>query len=220
MHGIRSLGHNKNKDVRGVKKDKLPDDWQIIQLGDIAQIVNGATPNTGKDEYWSGEIIWITPKDLGKLGGKEIYSSERLITKEGFNSCNLSLIPTDSIVLSTRAPIGYIAINKVELCFNQGCKGIIANKDIDNSYLYHFLFQSKNDLENLGSGATFKELSTEKLKTFEILLPPLDEQKRIAAIIETKLKSVEKAKQLLNRQLSYIDALPAAILRQAFSGEL
>jgi type I restriction enzyme S subunit len=182
-------------------KNKLPHNWKIVKLGDIAQIVNGTTPDTSNGEYWGGDIVWITPKDLGKLDGKEVYSSERLITKDGFNSCNLSLIPRDSIVLSTRAPIGYIAMNKVELCFNQGCKSIIASEYVDNNYLFYFLFQSKNELENLGSGATFKELSTEKIKAFEIILPPLSEQKRISDIIETKLQAVEKAKKVANEQL-------------------
>jgi type I restriction enzyme S subunit len=200
-------------------KNKLPHDWQIVKLGDIAQIVNGTTPSTINDEYWGGDIVWITPKDLGKLEHKEVYSSERLITKDGFNSCNLSLIPRDSILLSTRAPIGYIAINKVELCFNQGCKGIIADKSIDNNYLFYFLFQSKNKLENLGSGATFKELSTEKIKKFEIILPPLFEQKRIADVIETKLQAVERVKKVTNEQLELTESLLDSYISKVYNGK-
>jgi type I restriction enzyme S subunit len=200
-------------------KNKLFHDWVVVKLDDIAQIVNGTTPDTSNGEYWGGDIVWITPKDLGKLDGKEVYSSERLITKAGFNSCNLSLIPRDSIVLSTRAPIGYIAINKVELCFNQGCKGIIASEYVDNNYLFYFLFQSKNELENLGSGATFKELSTEKIKAFEIILPPISEQKRIADIIKTKLQAVEKVKKAMNEQLELMKLLFLSYLQKVLSNK-
>jgi len=111
-------------------------EWETVELGDVCKIVNGSTPKTDLPEYWDGDIIWVTPTDLGKLSEKSIYSSERKITHSGYNFANTNLLPINSIVLSTRAPIGHIAINRVELCTNQGCKGIIPSNDIYAGFLY------------------------------------------------------------------------------------
>jgi type I restriction enzyme S subunit len=200
--------------------DKLPQGWKWKKIGNCCSIINGSTPKTSIDKYWGGNIIWVTPKDLGRNKTKYIADSDRKITQSGYDSANTNLIPPQSIVLSTRAPIGYIAMNNVELCTNQGCKGIIPDKLVYPDFVFYYLCFSKNELDELGSGSTFKELSTESLKHFFIPLPPLTEQKRIVNIIETKFKSVEKTQQLLNQQLSYINAFPPAILRQAFNGEL
>jgi len=200
--------------MRGIR------DWIIVKLGDISQIINGSTPNTNIDEFWNGDIIWVTPKDLGRLNNKEIHTSERKITAKGYNSANLTIIPPNCIVLSTRAPIGYIAITKNELCFNQGCKGIVPNENVFTDFLYYYLFFIRESLEILGSGSIFKELSLTNLQKVDVLLPPLVEQKRIVKIIETKLATVEKAKKLIDEQSAYINALPSSILRKAFKGEL
>jgi len=189
------------------------------ELGDYCSIVNGSTPKTGVDEYWNGNIVWITPTDLGKNKDKYISNSDRKITEEGYNSANTTIIEKNNIILSTRAPIGYIAINNVKACTNQGCKSIIPNDKLNVDFLYHYLFLNKDTLNNLGSGSTFKELSNNSLMSFKIPVPSVEEQQNIANLLETKLTAVEKAKSLITEQSSYINALPSSILRKAFNGE-
>jgi type I restriction enzyme S subunit len=190
------------------------------ELGNYCSIVNGSTPKTGIDEYWNGNIVWITPTDLGKNKNKYIINSERKITEIGYNSANTTIIKKNNIILSTRAPIGYIAINNVEACTNQGCKSILPSNELNVDFLYYYLKFNKDKLNELGSGTTFKELSTSSLMSFKIPVPSIAEQKRIANIIEIKLTAVIKAINVIDEQSVYISALPSSILKKAFQGEL
>jgi type I restriction enzyme S subunit len=150
--------------------------WKKRKLREVCEIYNGSTPKTIKPEYWNGEINWITPAEMGN--NKYVNSTIRKITKKGLKESNTRLLPIDSIVLSCRAPIGYVAINKEEMSFNQGCKGVLA-KNIDYEFLYYLLNLSKIKLENLGSGNTFKEISTNNLKEMKVSFPkdPKEQQK-------------------------------------------
>jgi len=149
------------------------------RLGEVCEIINGGTPDTKILEYWDGEHLWATPKDMGKLKSLYIDNTERKITDLGLKNSSAKLLPIHSIILSTRAPIGYLAINKKEVSTNQGCKGIIPKKELSVFFLYYFLKSSVDLLNDLGSGTTFKELSGAKLREIQIPLPPPDEQKRI-----------------------------------------
>jgi len=193
--------------------------WKYSELGNYCSVVNGSTPKTGIDEYWNGNIVWITPTDLGKNKNKYICDSERKITEAGYNSANTTIIGKNNIILSTRAPIGHIAINDVEACTNQGCKSILPNNELNVNFLYYYLKFNKDTLNDLGSGSIFKELSTNSLMSFNIPVPPLEEQKRIVKIIETKLTAVEKAKNVVEELSTYINTLPSSILRKAFNGD-
>jgi type I restriction enzyme S subunit len=189
------------------------------ELGNYCSIVNGSTPKTGIDEYWSGNIVWITPTDLGKNKYKYICNSERRISKSGYNSANTTIIEKNNIILSTRAPIGHIAINNVEACTNQGCKSILPNNELNVDFLYYYLKYNKDKLDELGSGTTFKELSTSSLISFKIPVPSITEQEHIVSIFEMKLNAIEKIISYTTAQSSYINALPSSILRKAFNGE-
>jgi len=194
----------------------MSDNWKYCELGNYCSVVNGSTPKTGIDEYWNGNIIWITPTDLGKNKNKYIFNSERKITKEGYNSANTTIIGKNNIILSTRAPIGHIAINNVEACTNQGCKSILPNKEIDVNFLYYYLKFNKDELNKLGSGTTFNELSTSSLMSFIIPVPPLEEQERIIKIIETKLTAVDKAKIANSEQVVNCDLLKSKLYEKIF----
>ena len=158
--------------------------WEIIQLGNVCNILNGGTPKTKVKQYWDGNVKWITPKDLGKLSQKVVDDTPRKISELGLQKSSAKLIPSNSIILSTRAPIGHIAINTSEMATNQGCRGIIPSTKLDVNYLYYFLSKSKKLLNDLGTGATFRELSTRSLSSVEIPLPPIPEQKRIVTILD------------------------------------
>src|SRR5207249_4663747 len=136
--------------------------------GGVCRIASGSTPKSGVEEFWDGDIVWITPADLGKLNGKHIVRSDRRISKAGYNSCGTELIPPGSIVLSSRAPIGHLGIARVSLCTNQGCKSFIPGPEVDSEFLYFALKQSVPLLRVMGSGATFAEVSKSQVEGFEI----------------------------------------------------
>ena len=116
---------------------EIPEHWEVKNLKWFSKIVNGSTPKSGKGEYWGGEIVWVTPNDLGKLNGNLITDSLKKITQHGLNSCGTTLTPKNSIILSTRAPIGHIGITDILTCTNQGCKTIVHDSSkCDNKFLF------------------------------------------------------------------------------------
>lgn len=201
---------------------ELPKGWRWVRLGDkdLFHIETGSTPKTDVKEYWqNGNIKWITPKDLGKLTNKFIFDTERKITQDGLNSCSTTIIPKGSIIISTRAPIGHIAICDDEMCFNQGCKGIvIKNKNqVLNDFLYYVLLTKVKEMDALGSGATFKEISRKKLASIQIPLPPLPEQKRIVARIEALFSKIDEIKRLRKEANDLAKPLLQSALHEVFS---
>ena len=152
-----------------LKRD-VPVGWQVENLIDFAEIKNGATPSTTDDANYGGDIVWITPKDLSDQQSKFVYQGERNITKQGFDSCSTSMLPTNSVLMSSRAPIGLVSIAKHEVCTNQGFKSFIP-KNIENSiYLYYYIKHHIKQIEQLGTGTTFKEVSRDDLCKFPILV--------------------------------------------------
>ena len=157
--------------------------WKTYKLSDIGTVVGGATPSTTVERFYGGDIPWLTPKDLSNFQDRYIERGERNITQEGLNSCSAHLLPENSVLFSSRAPIGYVAIAKNPIATNQGFKSIIPNANVDSLFLYYALKYNKEKIEAMGSGTTFKEVSGAIMKNFEISLPPLEEQRRIAGIL-------------------------------------
>lgn len=158
--------------------------WPTAALGDVAEVVSGATPKTGVAEYWDGDVYWATPKDLSGLPGSSITGTPRRLTQAGLRSCGATVLPPGSVLLSSRAPIGHVAINTVPMATNQGFKSLMPGERLNAGYLYHWLKAHRAHLENLGNGATFKELSKAAVARIEIPLPPQDKQQRIADILD------------------------------------
>jgi type I restriction enzyme S subunit len=169
-------------------------------------------------EHWNGDVAWITPADLGRLTGHYITTSERRITTAGYESCGTDIVPPGSVILSSRAPIGHLAIAAVPLCTNQGCKSLVPGPDVDSLFLYYSLLQAVQALRELGSGATFSEVSKSQVEEFRVALPPLAEQKRIAAALAEQMAAVERARSAAEAQLKTAKALPASYLREVFCG--
>lgn len=183
--------HQKNQMNQGSDNIK---GWEIKKLGEISDILNGGTPKTNIAEYWNGEIHWITPADLGKLTKPTVDNTPRKITRIGLEKSSAKLFPENSVILSTRAPIGHLAINEVPMSTNQGCRGIVPSQKLDTWFLYYFLKKNVELLDSLGTGATFKELSTNALAGVEIPLPPLPEQQRIVSILDEAFAAIAQAK--------------------------
>ncbi len=179
----------------------------IKKLKDICKIVSGATPKTVKPEYWDGDIPWVTPKDLSSLKSIYLSNPERAITKAGFDSCSTQMIPAKSVLLSSRAPIGHLAINEVEVCTNQGFKSLIPSKEIYPEYLYFCIKYFVPQLKNLGRGATFTEISKDIVENFEIPVVPLEQQKAIALRLSESYKLIELSEQRLSELDNYLRSL-------------
>lgn len=191
--------------------------WRWAKLGEVCEIVNGSTPKSAVPEYWDGDICWVTPTDLGQLGKRSIERTARSITKAGYDSCSTTLVPAGAVVMSSRAPIGHLAIAATELCTNQGCKSFVPTSAVESEYLYHALHNSMDDIRALGVGATFAEVSKRTLAAFTIPLPLVDEQRRIVREIDEQTAAIERARIAAQAQLDSLDALPAAVLRLAFA---
>lgn len=150
-------------------KREIPIGWEVENLIDFAEIKNGATPSTAVEANYGGDIVWITPKDLSDQQSKFVYQGERNITKQGFDSCSTSILPTNSVLMSSRAPIGLVSIAKHEVCTNQGFKSFIPKSISDSIYLYYYINHHIKQIEQLGTGTTFKEVSRDDLCKFPIL---------------------------------------------------
>lgn len=174
--------------------------WQTLKLSDVCSINNGGTPNSKEKSYWGDEVEWLTPKDMGKLKGRNVSKTERQITKKGLANSSAKLAPKNSVIISCRAPIGHVAINGVPMSFNQGCKGLIPNDKIITEFLYYFLVLSKNLLNELGTGTTFKEISAKTLSNVPIKVPPINEQQRIVAKLDAAFAEIDEAIELSKKQ--------------------
>ena len=183
---------------------KIPTSWSIKKIGEIGEVIGGGTPSTKEESYYGGKIPWITPKDLSNHKFVFISRGERNISKLGLKKSSAKLMPEGTVLFSSRAPIGYVAIAKNEISTNQGFKSVICNeKIVNNKFVYYSLKNYKEAIEGVASGSTFKEVSGKVLKNFKIPVPPLDEQNIIAEILFS-LDSKIELNQCMNQTLEGI----------------
>lgn len=166
--------------------------WKAVKLSELGTIVGGATPATSRDEYYNGDIPWLTPKDLAGYSSRYISRGERNITKAGLESCSAKILPKHTVLFSSRAPIGYVAIAQNDICTNQGFKSIIPNTHVNFLFLYYLLKYNKEKIESVGSGTTFKEVSGATMRNIEVCVPvELEIQNRIAHILDSIDSKIE-----------------------------
>ena len=175
--------------------------WETRTLGEACTIVNGGTPKTGVADYWDGEHLWITPAEMGKRATPYVDATQRKLTEQGIANSSACLLPPYSVILSSRAPIGHLVINTKPMATNQGCKGVVPGKRLDHKFLFYYLSSVVQLLNDLGTGATFKELSRGKLKEVPLPLPPLPEQRRIVAILDDALAGLDVMRANAERNL-------------------
>jgi len=175
--------------------------WQQKVIGDVCDVVNGGTPKTGVSEYWDGPHQWITPAEMGKRATPYIGQTERTITDAGLQNSSARLLPEQSVIISSRAPIGHLVINTAPMATNQGCKGLVPRNGLDSKYLYYYLASIVPLLNDLGTGATFKEISGGKLKEIPVPVAPLPEQHRIVAILDETFDGITTAKANAEKNL-------------------
>lgn len=170
----------------------------MAKLGEICTIVSGTTPKSTQPEYWDGNLNWVTPAELTDESDI-IYESQRKITQQAVGDSSLKSFPAGTVLLSSRAPIGKVAIAGTEMYCNQGFKNLICSEKIYNRYLYHFLKDKTVYLNSLGRGATFKEISKSIVENIEIPLPSLEEQRKIAAVLDKVRDLIAKRRQQLDK---------------------
>ena len=186
-------------------------EWEILAMSQICRVTQGGTPSTTVGRYWGGTIPWITPAEMGKDIQPYVSKTARYITCEGLKNCSSELLPENSVIISTRAPIGYLAINTVPMAINQGCRGLIPFKEHNHLFIYYYLCKSRDSLNDLGSGNTFKELSGSVLQSFSLTMPQEVEQQKIADCLSSlderitleaqKLEALKRHKKGLMQQL-------------------
>ena len=180
-------------------------EWIECKISDIGTVVGGATPSTKNPEnYERGMIAWITPKDLSTFSDRYIERGERNITETGLKSCSTQLLPKNTVLFSSRAPIGYVAIAANEVCTNQGFKSVVPNDNTDPLFLYYLLKYNKDKIEGMGSGTTFKEISGNTMKNIVVSVP-IDKkmQERISSVlgsIDDKIEENERINNNLEQQ--------------------
>jgi len=199
----------------------LPEGWEWTRLEDVSKLIGGGTPRRNIDEYWdNGNIIWLSPTDLGKIGEIiEISTSKDKITQLGLDKSSARLLPIGTVLYSSRATIGKIAINSVEVSTNQGFTNFVCNNDLSNKYLAYCLNRFTTEITSLSNSTTFKEVSKTSLKAFEIPLPPLQEQKRIVAKLDSLFAKIDQAIALHQQNIDEADAFMGSVLNEVF-GEL
>ena len=173
-----------------------------VKLGQICEVVSGGTPKTNVEEYWNGEFNWITPAEIND-NDYIISDTKRKITQLAIEKKKLPLLPKGTVLLSSRAPIGKVAITGKEMYCNQGFKNLICSDEICNEYLYWYLKSKKEYLNSLGRGATFKEISKKIVENIEIKLPEIEQQRKIV----NKLKEVDKIIQQRKCQSRLLDGM-------------
>lgn len=185
-----------------LKRD-IPASWKTKAIEDIADVYNGATPSTVNEQNYGGDIVWITPKDLSDQKQKFVYQGERNISQAGYNSCSTHLLPPNTILMSSRAPIGLLSIAKTELCTNQGFKSFVPQAENISTYLYYYLNIHIEQIEQLGTGTTFKEVSREDVLKFPILKPSdaiLDLWEERVSALNNKQFKIQKENEYLTKQ--------------------
>ena len=181
--------------------------WKHIKLGNISEVIGGGTPSTKNYDFWNGNIPWLTPKDLSGYNNRYISRGERNITKLGLQNSSARMLPKGAVLLTSRAPIGYIAIAENDVCTNQGFKSIVLKDGYCPEFFYYLLKNNIDYIVGMGSGSTFAEISGTQVKNLEFTVPPLDVQKKIAGVLGALDDKIELNNRINNNLEQQAQAL-------------
>ena len=196
---------------------KMPQGWKMGKLGDVGNIVGGATPSTAKAEFYTEEgIAWLTPKDLSLQQTKFVAKGEIDITEEGYKSASVRMLPKGSVLFSSRAPIGYVAIAKNELCTNQGFKSVVPFDWVGSEFVYQLLRMMTPVIEERASGSTFKEISSSGMKELPVIVP----SKNVLHEFSSITLPMGESQKSLEDETRTLAALRDALLPKLMSGEV
>jgi len=203
-----------------MSSETLPPNWSWVKLGDVGEIISGGTPSTKIPEYFDGDIAWITPADLTGYKNKYISRGRRNISEEGLKNSSARIIPQGSILFSSRAPIGYVAIASNDISTNQGFKNLVISNKVNSEFVFYYLKSAKQLAEKNASGTTFKEISSTNFAKLPFPLPTLPEQKNIVEKIEELFSGLDSGVASLKKAKAQIRLYRQSVLASAFSGKL
>lgn len=192
----------------------IPEDWEIKRIKEIGEVSSGGTPDTNNPNYWNGNINWCTPTDITKLKDRYLGDTLVKISNEGLKKSSAKILPPNSIIVCTRATIGKAAINVVPMTTNQGFKNIIP-KSVDFEFLYYKILSEQIGLIRIASGSTFLEVSKTDFDNYQIAIPPLKEQKKIAEILSTWDNAIDNCKKIIKK----LKKRNKGLAQQLLSGE-
>ena len=199
---------------------EVPEGWAIKSLKyAFRRIVGGSTPSSAKPIFWDGDIVWITPADVSKT--TRLKNSRRRITQEGLLSCSTELVPSGSIIVTSRAPVGNVALAETELCTNQGCKALIVpSSTINPIFAFHLLSILKPELQRLATGTTFTEIATSKLGAIQLPIPPLREQIAIIAYLNRETAKIDSLIERCETAIELFKERRTALISDAVTGKI
>lgn len=201
-----------NRQIDGVRGVLSGREWEAVTVGDIAEIVGGGTPSTGDPSNFDGEIPWLTPKDMSGPSSRFVTRGKRNLSQTGLDGSSARLIPEGSVLLSTRAPVGYVAIAANPISTNQGCRSLILRDGVSPQFIYYWITANRSLLERHASGSTFSELSAGALGQIRLLLPPVRDQETIGNVLGSLDDRIEQN----GRTIATLDAMARAIFRDWF----
>lgn len=190
----------KEKCFRETSIGKIPKDWKIVEVQKICKVVGGGTPSKNVKEYWNGKIPFVTPADVRRLEDRTVKfldTTESYITEKGLKNSSANLLPPGSVLLTSRATIGYCVINKVPVTTNQGFANLICKEKVHNLYLLYLMRFIRRKLEQLAAGSTFKEIARTIVRNLGIQLPPLKEQEKIAEVLSVVDEAILKVNEIV-----------------------
>ena len=201
----------------GQLKREVPEGWGMGTIGELGEIVSGGTPSTSNADYWSSKgIAWITPKDLSVTSNKYIRHGEHDISENGLLNSSAQLMPRKSVLLSTRAPIGYIAVADCDLCTNQGFKSIVPNKNFGSEFIYYTVSAMIPFVKTLGVGSTFAEVSKRSLSSVQLIIPPLQVCDRFDDVVS----SIGNERLIGELEIENLEELRDALLPLLMNGQV
>jgi type I restriction enzyme S subunit len=198
----------------------VPSSWAWATMADIGTVASGGTPRTDDERSFGGDIAWLTPSDLTGFSGKSIAGGMRTLSAKGLAASSAALLPPGTVLFSSRAPIGYVAIAAGPLATNQGFKSLIAHAEVFNEYVYYYLKGSKSIAARFASGTTFLEVSKSRFSRIPVPVAPLREQQRIVAKIEELFSQLDAGVAALHKAKAQLQRYRQAVLKAAMSGEL
>jgi len=190
----------------------MASNWRNLCIDEMAQVIGGGTPKTDVTRYWNGAVPWLTPKDLANHGGRYIEHGERMLSDEGLANSSAKLLPAGAVLLTTRAPVGYVAIARRALATNQGFRSLVPRPGFVSEFLYYLLATHTEYLRRHAGGTTFQELTGSTLRTLTFRVPDEQTQLRIAAILGAFDDKIE-----LNRRMNAtLEAMARALFKSWF----
>ena len=193
----------------------MPNDWQTTTLGEVTDVVSGGTPKTKVPEYWGGDVVWVTPTEVVANNGRYIYDSARKITELGLDNSSAKILPKETVLLTSRATIGAVALAGCQLATNQGFASLVCGPQMLSKFAMYWCQANTSEFVSRAGGNTFLEISRRKVALIPLSLPPLAEQRRIVDLVG----AIDACIDALEVQVEADRIARAGVLAELLSGE-